>query len=170
MTSTTDRLAAILAKARYLAMSTVRDNGRPWTCNINYVVDPNSPGSLVFYSARSSDHIVHLRHQRNVSGAIYITEPELDGIQFTGEVAEVRAELIRIHKLYYESNFPNPSERVEWEMPVEAFEGDGLHRFYAIKVDAAWIIDLESWPTDKVDRRVELDLHLVWPNLRESPP
>lgn len=161
------RAAQLLAKARYSALSCVYE-GKPWCATVNYVVTPAL--ELLFYSSPCAIHSQAIRAYPEVAASLYIVNgDDIHGAQLVGVCKEIHEKPLieRFHAYYYDTNFPDPKVRAEWLIPVSSFCDEGRHRFYVLTVRQLWVNDIDNWPDQKVDQRVEVelkDLRHAWPN------
>lgn len=155
------RTRLILDEATFFTLSTVSDDGLPWSAVLQYawVADPLR---LLFGST------VHSRHSRNVaarprvSGALFVSGDDLlavDGAQFTGRCfALPAADVARYHATFYDAVLPDPLSREKWTLPPSALLAPADHRLYLVEVERWWLVDTRTWEQDRIDRRVELPL------------
>jgi uncharacterized protein YhbP (UPF0306 family) len=156
-----DRTKRILAEAKYLSLSTVSTDGRPWSAVLQYAWLPG-PLRFLFGSATESRHSRHITDNPAVSGALFVTGDALtsvDGAQFTGTCRELTAAEVRNHHAtFYDALLPDEKDRTEYTLPAEALLPPADHRIYQITVDHLWLIDTSTWLEDRIDRRVEVPL------------
>ncbi|WP_413733383.1 pyridoxamine 5'-phosphate oxidase family protein [Sodalis sp. RH21] len=154
----------LLDNARFFNLATSSAVGEPWIATLNYVVK-RSPLRLFWYSMAQSLHSQNIRRRAAVSGAIYLTAipdsplPGLDGAQFTGTAREIeRNECADVHDYYYLHNFPDSRIRAQWMLPLSEFAGAGKRRFYELRLEQWWLLDLEGWRQNKEDCRIPVPL------------
>ena len=155
------RALELLRGQKYLSLSVIND-GEPWCATICYAPLGTGRPALVFYSSARSVHSRALESSNRVAGTIFSLDGSgdvLDGLQLTGTVTEVpTSALASVHGAYYRRNFPDVAVREEWMIPVESFVAPHEQRFYRLDPDRIWLIDLDGWEVDKVDRRIEVSL------------
>lgn len=160
------RALELLRGQKYLSLSVIHD-GEPWCATICYAPLGTGTPALVFYSSARSVHSRALESSNRVAGTIFSLDDSgdvLDGLQLTGTVSEVPADaLTSVHAAYYRRNFPDVAVREEWMIPVESFVAPHEQRFYRLDPDRIWLIDLDGWEVDKVDRRIEVSLPIKEP-------
>jgi uncharacterized protein YhbP (UPF0306 family) len=155
------RTRRILDEATYLTLSTVTDEGLPWSAVLQYawVADPLR---LLFGSSVHSRHSRHVAVRQRVSGALFVAGDTLlavDGAQFTGRCFALPAEdVARYHATFYDAVLPDPRSRAKWTLPPSALLPPADHRLYLIEVERWWLVDTSTWEQDRIDRRVELPL------------
>lgn len=160
------RAARIVANNRFLTLACA-DNEGPWAAPINYVIGPGQ--RLIFYSARESRHSKAIEHDAAIAGAIFdsrASSDDVDGLQFAGrcEIAS-GATLELAHERYFETNFDSAEDRDWWFRPVEAFSSGGVSAFFQIDLSDVWVIDFESVETNRIDRRLDVNLSDLWGHL-----
>jgi hypothetical protein len=158
----TDRTSRILDEAKYLSLSTVSDDGSPWSAVLQYAW-LSSPLRFLFGSATQSRHSLHVAARPSVSGSLFVTGDgaltSVDGAQFTGVCQELPVHLVREHHaVFYDALLPDEESRAEYTLPVEALLPPADHRIYQITVDRLWLIDTSTWLEDRIDRRVSVPL------------
>ncbi|MEV4663163.1 pyridoxamine 5'-phosphate oxidase family protein [Micromonospora echinofusca] len=156
-----DRLHRVLADAKYLSLSTMSADRRPWTSVLQYAWLPN-PLRFLFGSATQSRHSRHVAARPRVSGALFVTGgalTEVDGAQFTGTCRELTPDEVRTHHAtFYDALLPDEASRAEYTLPVSALLPPAEHRIYQVTVDRVWLVDTSTWIEDRIDRRIEVDL------------
>ncbi|MBQ1074789.1 pyridoxamine 5'-phosphate oxidase family protein [Micromonospora sp. C31] len=157
-----DRLHRVLTDAKYLSLSTVSPDRRPWTAVLQYAWLPD-PLRLLFGSATQSRHSRHVAARPTVSGALFVTGDgaltEVDGAQFTGTCRELTADETHAHHAtFYDALLPDEASRAEYTLPVSALLPPAEHRIYQVSVDRVWLVDTSTWLEDRIDRRIEVDL------------
>lgn len=161
MDDVTLRARQLLTSQKYLSLAVVDGRG-PWCANINYVIAGNEFERLAFYSSEESRHIKALSASGTVAGTIFATDGAgnvADGMQFTGSVSEVPVDaLAAVHETYYVENFPDIAARREWMIPIERFAPPYEQRFFHLDLGEVWMIDLNGWELDKIDRRLPVAL------------
>lgn len=158
-----ERTKRILAEARYLTLSTVSEEGEPWSAVLQYAW-LNDPLRFLFGSATESRHSRHIAHRPTVSGSLFVTGDgaltAVDGAQFTGVCRELTpAEVREHHATFYDALLPDERSRAEYTLPVEALLPPAPHRVYQITVRRLWLIDTSTWIEDRIDRRVEVAIN-----------
>lgn len=167
---TVDSLAArakrLLDTARYLNLATAGADGDPWAATLEYVWFAD-PLRFVFGSATTSRHSRHLEARPQVSGSMFVTDSSdagaaissVDGAQFTGRCAEISPDrLDEYYTRFYETTFPDPQQRAQWQLPAKLLQSPAPHRLYAVEVERWWLIDTRTWADDRIDRRIEMPL------------
>ncbi|GAA1394714.1 hypothetical protein GCM10009639_29160 [Kitasatospora putterlickiae] len=153
----------LLSHARFMTLATT-DGSAPWSATVNFVPlrIPGGPLRLLYYSLRAARHSRDIEARPGVAGSLYLTGLPglgLDGAQFTGTCrATDGPDVAEHHRLYYELNFPDPAVRGEWLLPESEFRDAGPRRFYSVRVDRWWLLDVDRWLLDKHDQRVEVPL------------
>lgn len=155
-----DRTKRVLEEAKYLSLSTVSGDGRPWSAVLQYawLADPLR---FLFGSATQSRHSHHVATNPTVSGSLFVTGDgtltAVDGAQFTGTCRELTADEVHTHHTtFYDALLPDEKSRAEYTLPVELLLPPADHRIYQITVDRLWLIDTSTWVEDRIDRRVEV--------------
>lgn len=155
------RTRLLLDEAKYLSMSTMSDDGLPWTSVLQYVW-LGEPLRFLYGSATQSVHSRHIVTEPRVTGALFVTGDgaltAVDGAQFTGSCRELPAdEVARFHGEFYDGLLPG-EELSEYRLPVSALLPPADHRIYQITVQRWWLIDTRTWVQDRIDRRIEMPL------------
>jgi len=160
--SLTERTKRVLEEAKYLSLSTVAPDGKPWSAVMQYAWLPQ-PLRLLFGSATRSRQSAHLVANPSIAGSLYIAGngelTAVDGGQFTGTCRELTEEEVRRHHgTFYDALLPDEESRAEYTLPIERLVAPADHRIYQITVDRLWLIDTSTWIEDRIDRRVEVEL------------
>lgn len=165
------RTRRILDEARYLTLSTVSDDGQPWSAVLQYAWVAE-PLRLLFGSAVQSRHSRDIAARPLVSGALFVAGDDLlavDGAQFTGRCSALSAgDLDRYHATFYDAVLPDPESRAKWTLPPSALLAPADHRLYLVEVERWWLVDTRTWEQDRIDRRVELPLEPGQPRSNPS--
>jgi uncharacterized protein YhbP (UPF0306 family) len=163
------RALKLIRGSRYMVLATSSASA-PWAATINYIV--NAEGQLVYYSSPLAQHSRHIGTAGDVAAAIFSVSAggDVDGLQLTGRCQMVTDALVLedIHEQYYLRNFPDPNDRSEWLIERTQFGDGGTHRFYTIDIKACWIIDIDQWPVDKVDRRLAIPVEELIKQLKDD--
>lgn len=155
-----DRTRRILAESKYLSLSTVTDDGLPWTAVLQYAW-LDAPLRFLFGSATESLHSTNIAARPTVSGSLYLpgTLTEVDGAQFSGTCRALEAdEVAEHHQAFYDALLPDEALRAEYTLPIEELLPPAPHRIYQITVERWWLVDTSTWIEDRIDRRVEMPL------------
>lgn len=155
MSDLVSRASAVMANSRYATLAVLSDN-RPWTYTVSLVPLPGDPGSFIYYSYEGSRHSGVIRKNREVSGSIYMLDQNnvpVDGLQFEGEVRIIDEPDLNMYSHYYETSFPDEENRSKWQIEFAEFSGSGNQRFHLVKMNVVWLMDLEQWEIDRIDRR-----------------
>ncbi|CBJ80640.1 hypothetical protein XBJ2_740008 [Xenorhabdus bovienii str. Jollieti] len=154
----------LLNNARFFTLASRHADNMPWAATVNYV-PLFEPLRLVWYSMRIARHSENIFYHAEVSGSLFCHDmqatapPGLDGAQFTGCAREIpQCECECIHQDYYRLNFPEARERARWQLPLHEFYGDGARRFYELRINDWWLLDIDGWLKTKEDRRVPVPL------------
>ena len=103
-----DDVKAFLESQKLLVLSTVDEQGNPWTCNVYYSVDNKL--NIFFVSPVSTKHIQHIKHNQRVSFSVPWFNPDdltdRKAIQGAGVCEQVTSpktiiSLIKNHSKYY---------------------------------------------------------------------
>lgn len=167
-TSLSQRANRLLDTTSFITLATYNDARTPWASTVNYVV-LRSPLRLVWYSMAQAQHSINIERHPLLSGSIFRTDlgdssppAGLDGLQLLGDGRSLPdGEARDMHSLYYRLNFPDPDARQAWELPMEEFLEGGPRRFYEIRPRSLWLLDLDQWREDKVDRRIAVDIAML---------
>lgn len=160
--SLTERTKRVIEEAKYLSLSTVSHDGRPWASVLQYAWLAQ-PLRFLFGSATQSRHSAHIVANPAVAGSLYVAGDgdltAVDGGQFTGTCRELTPDEVRQHHAtFYDALLPDEASRAEYTLPVERLLPPADHRIYQITVDRLWLIDTSTWIEDRIDRRVEVEL------------
>lgn len=165
------RTKQLLDTARYLNLASVGEGGDPWVATLEYVWFAD-PLRFVFGSATSSRHSRHIRARPQVSGSLFTTDSagagaaisSVDGAQFTGRCTEISPDrLDEYYARFYETVFPDPRQRAEWQLPAALLQSPAPHRLYLVEVERWWLVDTRTWAEDRIDRRIEMPLDAQTP-------
>lgn len=150
-----ERAVKLIRGQRYMVLST-SSGSRPWAATINYVV--KSGGQLLYYSSPVARHSQDIGRAGEVAAAIFSasSDDDVDGLQLTGrcQMLADSSDIEEAHRQYYLRNFPDPAVRSAWLIDPSMFGDNGTHRFYTVSITECWVIDIDQWPVDKVDRRL----------------
>lgn len=156
--STVDRAMKMLNDNMFLTLATAED-GLPWCSTVAYVKGPGS--ALHFYSATEAAHSRHIGKNPSVAMAIWDSRArgdDVDGLQLEARCTVVEPpDLEAVVEHYFNTLFPDLEEHAWWYRPPSDFTGDGTWRFYALEIEAAFVIDQESFAETKIDRRMRVD-------------
>ncbi|MFF2412018.1 pyridoxamine 5'-phosphate oxidase family protein [Streptomyces sp. NPDC058092] len=161
-----ERMKRVLDTARYLNLATASEEGDPWVATLEYAWFAD-PLRFVFGSATTSRHSRHLRARPEVSGSLFITGSDgagvdiasVDGAQFTGRCTEIPPDrLDDYYARFYETVFPEPQQRAQWQLRPMLLQPPAAHRLYLVEVHRWWLIDTRTWTEDRIDRRIEIPL------------
>ncbi len=102
-----DRMIEFIHEHHIFTLAT-SSNNRPYTCTCFYVYIPEL-NIIVFTSDKTTKHIQDVEAQNYVAGAIALetsTVGKIRGIQFTGEIKELKGKELSTAKKAYLFKFP----------------------------------------------------------------
>lgn len=157
--STVDRAMKMINDNMFLTLATAED-GLPWCSTVAYVKGPGS--SLHFYSATEAAHSRHIGKNPAVAMALWDSRArgdDVDGLQLEARCTVVEPpDLEPVVEHYFDTLFPDPEDHAWWYRPSSQFTDGGIWRFYALEIEAAFVIDQENFAKTKIDRHVRVDL------------
>lgn len=146
----------VIEKNQYLALSTVRDDGKPWTCILAYIFDDDY--NFYYVSLPTSEHSKHIEKSKSVSFAIYDSTQGFGlgaGLQVEGEAEKLSKDQIpEISKMYFERKYPYGNISNDFTVGLKKMIENGTYFFYKLVPIHIWIND----PNADTDRRVEVFL------------
>lgn len=159
-----ERSLSLLQNTRFFTLASRSLAGEVWASTINYV-PAFSPIRIIWCSEHIAKHSGNIRQHAQVSGSIFRTDLQgvsplgLDGAQFTGLCREIpENEIDEIYDYFSLNNYPDETSRAMWMPPLSEFKGDGVRRFYELKITEWWILDIDGWLETRQDRRIPVDL------------
>ncbi|EKT63012.1 pyridoxamine 5'-phosphate oxidase family protein [Providencia burhodogranariea] len=158
------RSLSLLQNARFFTLASRSHAGEVWASTINYV-PAFSPTRIIWCSGRIAKHSENIRQHAQVSGSIFRTDLQgispigLDGAQFTGLCREIpKSETDETYNYFSLNNYPDETLRAMWMPPLNEFIGEGMRRFYELKICEWWILDIDNWLETRQDQRILVDL------------
>lgn len=164
-----ERAAGMLTANRFMTLATV-DAAGVWSAPINYVIGPGP--HLHFYSARAARHSMAISYSSQVAFSVFDTRAsseEVDGLQLSATMSAVSQpdELAAVHDHYFRVNFPDQETREWWWRPVQAFAEGATWAFYRLSIQEAFVINMDSIESERLDLRVSVDLDEMWSKVTE---
>ncbi len=102
-----NKIISFINNHHVFTLATSKDD-QPY-CAICFYVFLNEQNMMVFMSDRHTKHMSYALSQRNVAGTIVTQEnniSKIQGIQFTGTMAEIEGELMNFARKIYLRKFP----------------------------------------------------------------
>lgn len=165
------RAARVVRLGGYLSLATADPAGLPWVAQLQYAWHPQ-PFSFVFGSSTESQHAADLRQSSRAAAAISLlpaAHERLDGVQLTGTCAPLRdARLSTMRGRFYTQLFPDPEERLAYELPTSRLAGAAPQRLFELTVERLWLLDLQRWEDEQICARTEVDPSEVATRLRSG--
>lgn len=151
-----DLARSIIEKNQYLALSTVNENRRPWTCILAYTFDVNF--NFYFVSLPTANHSRHIENLKDVSFAIYDSTQGFGlgtGLQIEG-IAEVlnQERIPEITNIYFSRKYPYGNISNDFTTGLKNLLNDKVYSFYKLTPSHIWMND----PNSDTDKRVEIFL------------
>ncbi|WIX75675.1 hypothetical protein QRX50_29775 [Amycolatopsis carbonis] len=144
----------LIAESRYLALATAG----PWIATVNYAV--GRCGELLFCSPPEARHSTDVEARREVAVAIHraVDLTTISGVQIVGRCRPAGPEdLDDKRSQFYESAFPDPLVRQQWEVPLTGFGPVKPRMVYAITIDECWLFDTRNAQQGTGARRHAVD-------------
>ncbi len=157
MASNLNELAkGIIEKNQYFSLSTVGENGKPWSCILAYAFDDNY--NFYFISLPTSSHSKHIEKSENVSFTIYNSTQGFGlgvGLQVEAIAEELgKKKIPDTTKIYFGRVYPYGNISNDFTNGLKKLLKDGVYNFYKLAPTHIWIND----PSADTDRRVEVFL------------
>lgn len=90
-------------------------------------------------------------------------------MQFRAQCTLVeQSDLHDVVEHYFATLFPDPALHEWWYRPATAFAGDGIWRFYRLRMTELYVIDLEMFVETKIDARIRVDIDAVFQLLQND--
>jgi hypothetical protein len=103
-----DRRIIDFIKEHHVLTLATSSNNKPYTCSCFYIY-LEVENLFVFTSDRLTKHIIDVDSNKNVAGAIALETSmigKIQGIQFTGVIAELSGEILKTATSAYHKKFP----------------------------------------------------------------
>ena len=146
----------IIENNQYLALSTVGNDGKPWTCILAYSYDEDY--NFYFVSLPTSKHSLNSESTKNVSFSIYNSTQGFGlgvGLQIEGIVNKVEKENVEeVENIYFSRKYPYGDLSNDFTDSLRKLIVQGTYNFYKLTPIHVWINNSNS---DK-DERVEINL------------
>lgn len=161
------RALDILDLNRYLTLATVDPEFDVWTSPVWYAFDKEL--NLFFNSPVDTRHTRNIKANQAVAFAIFNSteRPEVvDGIQARGKASELSTEADVRHAIqcYYARRYPDSGRRLNVDARLAKYIS-GPRRFFVVKIDEAFVVDLTP---NVADARVLIPLSDIRDQLKSS--
>lgn len=144
----------VIEKNQYLALNTIDENERPWSCVLAYTFDVDY--NFYFVSLPTSNHSKHIKKSKHVSFAIYDSTQGFGlgvGLQIEAIAEELSAGQVReVTKIYFGRKYPYGNISNDFTTGLKKLLENGVYNFYKLTPNHIWIND----PNADTDRRVEV--------------
>jgi uncharacterized protein YhbP (UPF0306 family) len=108
------------------------DGASVWIAQVGYVVDTDY--NFYWYSATDARHSEHIQQNPHIAVGIFNPNEPLEsisGLQIAGTAVVVpEADLSHVMEMFFRLLFPDERVRAQRMLPIEAFSGNAMRRFY----------------------------------------
>lgn len=126
-----ERARNMIRSNMFMSLATT-DGASVWIAQVGYVVDTDY--NFYWYSATNARHSEHIQQNPHIAVGIFNPNEPLEsisGLQIAGTAGVVpEADLSHIMEMFFRLIFPDESVRAQRILPIEAFSGNAMLRFY----------------------------------------